>query len=351
MTPSGTEPDRATKEAARWVVALDDDPDDMEVRARFEAWLRASPANAEAWANTADIYDMMGKVKPAYSAHWMPYAAERNADSSTAAVPARSGNRAWSAGENARRGRLRPISRRRVFIGAAALGVAACIALLIAPTVVLRLEADQVTATAELRSVSLEDGSTVRMGPDSAISIAFANGDRRVRLLKGEAFFEVAHDPDHPFRVTAGAMETTVLGTGFDVRLEDKGASVAVQHGRVRVDYPAARPPVSERLDAGEWINVTWAGAAEQGTTPPNEVASWLRGQLVARDRPLSDVVDDLRRYYSGLIVLTDAGLGRQRVSGVYNVANPAAALRAMAATHGGKVRQVSPWVLVISSG
>jgi transmembrane sensor len=76
-------------------------------------------------------------------------------------------------------------------------------------------------------------------------------------------------------------------------------------------------------------------------------VAPWLHGQIVARDRPMADVVDELRRYYGGAIVVADGTLHGRRVTGVYNLADPVAALRAIMGAHGGSVRQVSPWLLL----
>lgn len=334
MTRSGEDEDRATTEAARWLVALEDDPRDAALRARFDAWLAASPANAAAWANTSDIYDLMGRVPPAHAGHWEPRM-------HPSPPP-------------------RPSLRRRFAAGVAAAALAACLALVVMPALVFRMQADYRTTTAELRSIRLADGSTVRLGADSAIAVTLTHGahgahgvhgERGVRLLKGEAVFEVTADPDRPFRVAAGEVETTVVGTAFEVRMNGEAVSVAVREGQVRVDYAAAAPPVSERLSAGDWVQVGWTGHVERGGVPPGDVAAWLQGQIVARDRPMAEVVDELRRYYGGMIVLTGGALGRERVTGVYNVADPVAALRAIAGAHGGSVRQISPWLLVVSGG
>jgi len=338
MTSSGEE-DRATTEAAHWLVALDDDPDDLALRKRFQGWLDSSPANIEAWKNTADIDDLTRFLPAQYEAHWKPYQAERNA-ASRAASSFRPGLSIW---------RLRWSRPRQVFIGSLVAAIATCFAIFITPTLVLRIDADEVTATGEQRSVRLEDGSMVRMGPGSALASAFANGKRGVRLLKGEAFFEVVPDPNRPFAVAAGVIETTVLGTSFDVRLEENAVAVAVRNGHVQVDLASAKPPVSERLEAGQWTRITWTGDVAGGRVRSEDVAAWKDGQIVALDRALVDVVGDLRRYYDGVIILTNEGLGQQRVTGVYNVADPVEALRAMAGAYGGSVHQVSPWILVVS--
>lgn len=342
MTTSSEDRKRAAREAARWLVALEEEPVDGAVRAEFEAWLNASPVNTTAWANTSDIYDLMAKTPPAHQDHWAPYVAEREHTATARSVDPGL-THLTQAGAGPR--------RRRVVIGVAAAAMAACLALVIVPSVLQRIEADYLTSTAELQTLNLPDGTTVRLGPDSALSVDFDERERRVRLVKGEAFFEVAPDQEHPFRVATREVTTTVLGTAFDVRLSEDGAAVAVQHGEVSVDYPVVQPPVSERLNAGDWLQVDWTGDVRRGETPPDEVGAWMQGQIVSRDRPLESVIDDLRRYFAGIIVLTDGALGEQRVSGVYNVADPVAALTAMAGAHGGAVHRISPWVLVVTGG
>jgi transmembrane sensor len=337
MTSSG-EDNRAATEAAHWLVALDDDPTDLQMRVRFQAWLDASAANGDAWRDTADIVALARHLPAEYESHWKPIQDRKRAGRSDVLPSFRQSiarfHLSWS---------------RQTLFGALFAGIAACLVAFNIPTLLLRIEADEITSAGEQRAVALEDGTMVRMGPDSAFSAAFGDAGRGVRLLKGEVFLEVAPDPRRPFRVAAGAVETTVLGTAFDVRLESHAVSVAVQHGRVQVEVPSAAPRISERLEAGEWTRVTWSGEVAGGQIRPEDVAAWMSGQIVAQDRALADVVDDLRRFYRGLIIVTDEALEEQRVTGVYKVSDPLNALRAVAGAYGGRVRQVSPWILIVS--
>lgn len=324
--------DRASTEAARWLVALEDDPENASLRARFEDWRQDGPENAKAWADTSDIYDTMARTTPVHAGQWAPYVFRRRADRKGGLPPQRAP------------------TRRGVAFGAVA-ALAAGLALVFVPDVLLRIEADYVTATAQARILTLQDGSIVRLGPGSAVDIAFTETERRVRLLKGEAFFEVTANPDRAFRVSARDVETTVLSTAFNVRLGADVASIGVRRGKVRVDYGSVVPPVSERLGAGEWVRVAWNGRIERRAGPPDQIAPWLQGRIVARDDSLNAMVDALRRYYPGVIVMADAALGKKRVTGVYNLADPAAALRAIAGAHGASVRRISPWILLVSGG
>ena len=358
MTTSNDDRDRATLEAARWVVTLEEHPGDAALRARFADWLSASPENAVAWADSTELYDMMARTPPAHAAHWAPYLAEggeakaakvdaKKQDVPGQQVPERlAGGRPLPA---TGRGRPRRSSGRRTALGIAAVALAACIAVFVVPPLLLWLEADYVTATAELRSFDLADGSRVQLAPASALAVDIDEEGRVVRLLEGQAYFEVMPDPERPFRVTAGDVTTEVIGTAFDVRLGVRGAAVAVGEGRVAVNHPAATPSTTQDLRAGDWVQVDWDGSLRRGDAPPEEAGSWRQGQIVVRDRPLADAVDDLRRYYAGFIVVTDDTLGARRLSGVYNLADPVAALTAMAGAHDAVVRQMSPWVLVVS--
>lgn len=313
---------RAAKEATDWLILLREEPEDAVLRARFDAWRLASPAHAAAWTETRHVDDLIGRTQSADLKRENP------------AIDL--------AQERARR---RP--RRRLAVAALA-AIAASLMLLAAPGMLLRLQASDMTATAELRTLNLEDGSVIRLGAGSAIDVAFSAAERRVKLLKGEAFFEVTPDATRPFVVRSGEVRTTVVGTSFSVRLMEDGADVAVRTGIVRVGYDGT-PGVSERLAAGDRVRIDASGRATRGTVAPDEVAAWLDGQIVARDRSVADLVDELGRYHRGMIVIADGDLAREHVTGVYNLADPALALRAVASAHGASVRQVSPWLTVVS--
>jgi transmembrane sensor len=326
------------RRASEWLTALREQPDDAALRQRFDAWLSADPANAADWAEIARTYEVMGRTPPRHRDQWAAWAAKRGAPRwlPDVAIPVQTAPPNW---------------RRRTAMGLAAAAVAASLILMVLPGVQRRLTADHVTATAEIRTVHLADGSTVQLGPESAIDVAYAGNERSVRLLQGDAFFEVVPDFDRPFRVRANFVDATVLGTAFEVRLDDRGADVAVRRGAVRVDSHEEVPPVSERLEAGDWIRMAWSGEVTRGAQPPAQIAAWLQGRLIVRDRPVGEVVDALRPYYRGIVILRGDTLPRQPLTGVYDLSDPVGALKAVASAQGAEAYQLSPWVFVISGG
>lgn len=313
----------ATLEAAEWSVLLQDDPDDADLRRRFEAWHRQSALNAAAWAGMQGTVAMAAEALPAYAHEWQSIVAEK---ARRTRAPTRIGRRRW-------------------LVPAASVALAAVIAWAALPSFLLQLEADHVTGTAELRTLRLQDGSEVTLAPDSAVAVTFEPGERRVRLLKGEAFFVVAADRQRPFRVTARSVQASVLGTSFDVRLEESAVTVAVQEGRVRVD--AANR--GETLQAGQAVRVAGRNILAATAEEPSTIAAWRHGQLYLRNRPLGEVVNEIRRYYPGMIIVTDAALAELPTTGVFNVADPEEALRGIAQAQGATVRRLSPWLLVLS--
>lgn len=284
---------------------------------------RASPLNEAAWSRTERASRLADKVLPAYEREWEALARQ------TAARPPRG----------------QPPLRRWMVVGTA-LALAACIALVVGPALILRLQADYRTETAELRGVELQDGSEVTLAPGSAIAVSYGAAERRVHLLKGEAFFAVKPNPDRPFRVAARSVTASVLGTSFDVRLDDKAVVVAVQEGRVRVDVDAA----TATLQAGQAARVTAGGQLRTSSEPPDLVAAWRQGKLYLKNRALGDAVEELRRYFNGTIIVADTSLVDRPTTGVFNLADPEEALRGIAEAHGARVRRITPWVLVLSS-
>lgn len=328
---------RAGKEASLLFVLLSETPDDVALQARIDAWCAESALHREVWARTCRTYQMMGGSAAAYEEQWKAGAERRPQDAATrqAARPV---------------GRRSRFPSRRRLLALTAVTAAACLAIVVAPAAYLRLSADVVTATAELRTIDLDDGSRLRVAPQSAIDIAFTDGERRVRLLRGGAFFEVVPDARRPFRVVADEVVTTVLGTAFEVGLRAGGVAVAVQHGNVRVDDGGASPPLSVDLKSGDWIQVGSRGAVERGAKSPRDIGDWTAGQFVARNQPIAEIVDRLRGFYGGMIVVQDTGFAQRRVSGVYDLRDPETTLRNLASAHDAVVRQISPWMLLVTA-
>ncbi|TGX49113.1 DUF4880 domain-containing protein [Sphingomonas gei] len=316
--------EKIDREASSWLIRLDDDRDDMALREAFNVWVTSDPRHAAAWQETLRIAGTIALVQ-----HNVPVPAQ-------AAVALRSGT-----------GRLK--RWQGAWSGVAAVAIASCAAWLMLPDALIALRADHLTATAEVKTITLPDGSNVTLAPSSAISVLIAGGRRDVHLLRGEAYFDVVHDVNRPFRVLAGESETRVLGTAFDVTLTDSAAGVAVSRGAVQVSLPARAGNAREMLPAGESVSVDWQGSVRREHVRPDRVAAWRQGRIIVADESVSEVIAALRPWYRGYILARGPGLESRRVTGLYDLRDPDAALVALARAQRIEVRNLSPWLKVVT--
>ncbi|MEM1143225.1 MAG: FecR domain-containing protein [Pseudomonadota bacterium] len=189
------------------------------------------------------------------------------------------------------------------------------------------------TPVATLETVSLSDGSTIVLGAHSLAEVQFSAQVRRIRLLRGSAFFDVAKT-GIPFVVDVGAARIRVTGTAFDVQRRDDSMTIGVAEGSVSVSHPtklAGKPRGSlwERGDsdilssatliAGESILASHsAGLGEPFAVELDSVGGWRRGQLVYLRTRLADIVNDANRY-STVPIRYEPALAELRTSATFD--------------------------------
>jgi transmembrane sensor len=179
--------------------------------------------------------------------------------------------------------------------------------------------ADYVTGGRQKSLVDLPDGTRVTLDADSAVDVAFADGRRDVYLLKGHAFFDVAHDRARPFAVQAGGRVVIALGTQFDVRLTSGALRVVLAEGSVSVNSTlggAAAPPI--KLLPGQAFSAQPGAAGTVSAADVNEALAWKQGVVEFRDQPLSEAVGLLNRYTRAQIVIKDPKVAALRITGVF---------------------------------
>ena len=102
-------------------------------------------------------------------------------------------------------------------------------------------------------------------------------------------------------------------------------------------------------MDKGDVLLMDRDGRTTIGKMSPSLIAAWRKGKLVAQNQPLAELVAVLDRYFDGWIIVADRSLAKQPLTGIYTLTDPKAALQAMAQTQGATLREISPWVLVLS--
>lgn len=231
------------------------------------------------------------------------------------------------------------------------------------------------------REVRLPDGSVALLNGNSRIETHYTPGERRIRLIQGEALFTVAKNPARPFHVTAGPITVRAVGTAFNVRMGAAAVEVLVTEGRVRVDEsmsgrsllkagpesdpttgsPDSSSPVSEPvLTAGQRVVVNLAAVVddssevavvEVGSAEIEQSLAWQSTRLVFNDTPLDEVVGIFNRYNRHRLVMGDRGLAGRKITGVFSADNPDGFARLLEATADVRTEQNGNGDTVLRSG
>lgn len=224
---------------------------------------------------------------------------------------------------------------------------------------------DYVTGVGEQRTVVLADGSKVRLNTDTALSVDLSEAARRVRLLEGEAFFEVAHDPSRPFSVESRAGSVRAVGTSFSTRLRGPGVlEVTVAEGRVEVTPPAPEasaagagasttPPEPIELAAGATATYSGAGRSVE-TVSERELSrrlAWREGVVVFAGEPLRTVVEDVGRYTELEITIADPSIETLPIGGYFRVGEIESLLESLQLVFGIEARRMGDGEIVLARG
>lgn len=343
----------ASAQATSWMIRLQETPEDMVLQQQFTDWLD-QPGNDDAWREIDMLTQLVAQAPSPRRNEWALFLEQTRAEAAPAISMPIPSSLVWEENQESRLSASIPNAKRAPNgpqrFRLAGLAIAASfLALLFGPGFLRDWQSDYSTDTAEIRFVRLADDTLITLAPESAIKVTYTSGARHVHLLAGEAFFEVTPNTERPFHVLANAVEVTVLGTGFTVHRGDEGARVGVEHGRIQVNHANAKNQSAAFLTAGQTLRMSWAGNAELGTLPISQIGAWRQNQLIAQDQPFGQIVDRLRRYFGGVILITDATLKEQPVTGVYNLEDPVRALYAIAQSQNASIRQITPWLLIVS--
>lgn len=214
-----------------------------------------------------------------------------------------------------------PFTRRR-FIGGSAAAVAASLA---AGLFLLNRPEHISTELGEIRRMPLADGSTATINTQSEIAIALKKSNRIVRIERGEAWFQVAHDQARPFIVEAGRIRVQAIGTAFSVRRREEGADVLVTEGVVEA-WADGADGNKARIAAGERAFIADNSAIHETSADSSEVdraLAWRSGKVDLAGETLQHAAEEFNRYNSRQIVISDPRLASERFYGVFRTNDP----------------------------
>ena len=240
---------------------------------------------------------------------------------------------------------------RRARAAAGAAGMALCLGIVTAGAfqlsgTILAWPTDYSAPVGDIAAMVLDDGSRVVLDSGSAIDVAMDSNRREIRLVRGRLSITVADDA-RPLRVLSGDAVIRDIGTRFAVSREDGGEHVAVAEGVVELRaHDGNRALV---LHAGE------GGALAGGRIGPvrriNELEAfgWTDGRLYFSRRPVGEVIDELRRYHRGWIVVANDRAADLPISGGLDLKDPVAAMEELARLSGARLSRVTDRILILS--
>lgn len=281
----------ADREAAEWHVRLGERPVSAAALSEFRDW-RQSPENAAAYHRLEAMWRTAGSL---------------SADADIQAVAQETLRSSRKSGKRSTSLRLAPVA-------------AGLVSVMVALALVFLWTPDRnasATAVGEQRLIRLEDGTQVRLDTDTRLKVRYVRSERQILLERGQALFTVTHDSARPFRVTAGDIVVTALGTTFDVRRDPVGARVTLVTGSVAVSDAAAGAPERWRLTPGQQVETSRPNALPRAVDPA-VATSWSEGRLVFRGAPLHEAVDEVNRYLPEKIVLSAGPTENVEVNGVF---------------------------------
>jgi transmembrane sensor len=293
--------------AGEWLARLDRGEASPGVLAEFQRWKTADARHAAAYARLAATWQALDRVQVLQSAPDNPirpdYLSERR--------------------------RPRPIARtaRRIAIAAAVLIAAGALSMWhISPDTAI-----YETTRGGFQRIVLKDHSAIELNTDTKLRVELNSSIRKVELIRGEASFEVAHEPNRPFVVAAGRTGVLAVGTRFNVLKLDNSVEVTVDEGRVLIGSPEElehtrrlEPNLAPLVVAGETA-ISGSDGVKLKSLPKDAVArklAWQDQMLAFDGDALSEVIAQFNRYNDRQLVIVDPSVAAMKVGGYFRQTN-----------------------------
>lgn len=353
--PRPDDAERLLEQACAWLTQLHSGEFSASAQQELHAWRAADSTHEQAWQRAQRLWDGLGQLRGRRvipGAQPLPSEAGRQGHDAdlVASNPVVTADSRRRGRDSLRRltGRVNTNTRSRRG-RSVSLAVACCALLAVTLTALyppVFWRADYLTGKGEQRSVTLADGSRVMLNSATALAIHFDDNLRRVELLTGEAFFDVAKNAQRPFVVSSAGSEVRAIGTAFNVQRQSAQTQVELLEGIVEIQDAQQH---RERLTAGQSALVSGHAIALQTAKRPENMALWRDGYLQFDGLPLHQAVAQINQYRPGRVVLLNPALADKRISGLFRLDALDQALASLnAAVPELQVVSVTPYLVVL---
>lgn len=170
--------------------------------------------------------------------------------------------------------------------------------------------------------IRLADGSEIELNTSTTVELRMEAGKRIAKLERGEAFFKITHDDDHPFMVEAAGHRVMDLGTEFSVRDYAGGTlEVALVHGKARIEAADAKEDQHSAVLVPGDVAVATADTMSIRKVTASDLANalgWRRGLLMFHNTTLADAAAALNRYNQNKLVIADETAAKLTINGTF---------------------------------
>jgi transmembrane sensor len=180
--------------------------------------------------------------------------------------------------------------------------------------------ADYKTATSEVKNIVLDDGSMLTLAPKSAIKVDYTAGQRRIELIQGDIYVDVAKNPARPFIVHTKQADYQALGTRFIVNQYTDTSALNMLHSRVQARANLTTQAKPLIVSEGQRIQVDAHGLGKIEVFDTQMFkTSWQMQQIQANELALPDLLNRLNAYHSGYMIFNEKELSQIKVTGIIN--------------------------------
>ncbi|MEE1946041.1 FecR domain-containing protein [Pedobacter sp. KR3-3] len=204
----------------------------------------------------------------------------------------------------------------------------------------------KLTGNSQVDTVKLADGSVIVMAENSELKYPEKfDGEREISFSKGQAFFKVAQDPAHPFKVVMNKSDVTVLGTSFNIKVSSVQIDLSVKTGRVM--FSPFQNGSKSILSEGQAITYDSEKGEIVAKTAQNADA-WLTKELTFVDTPLEEVCKQLSAYYNADIKLQN-NRRNKKLNATFKNQTLAQVLEVLNETYNIKIKKEKDQIILIT--
>jgi len=280
--------------AAQWIVRREKGEWSAETQSEFDRWL-ATPGNRIAYLRLTDVWNRAGRLKALSAQRRGRFFSFRGDTFKTAAKVA------------------------ALFALAAAVGAGGYAWL--SRTNDVRYA----TGIGEREIISLADGSRIELNTQTVLRLASEGGKRIAKLESGQAYFDIKHDPVHPFTVLTNGHKVTDIGTKFEIRTDTNKVQVTLFEGSAQFESDSPSATRQNAILVPGDVAVATAQSMRIVRKPAQKLIAelgWRHGVVIFDHTTLADAAAEFNRYNRKKLVVTDPKVAKLTIGGTFQTTN-----------------------------